>query len=124
VTALEVEAHAVVATRNCKEPLCDREAEDARGRYAGLCAPHKRAKIDADRAERASRPREVRVIGTLALTAAAMQRQARRVDRASKKLEIERAELRRAYLRFGVEAGFLTPTTNSIPTRRGVLDHG
>jgi hypothetical protein len=109
MATLEVEAHTLVATRTCKEPLCDRDAEDARGRYAGLCSPHKRAKIEADRAERASRPREERVLGTLAMTAAAMQRQARRVDRASKKLQTERAELRRVYLRFGVEAGFLTP---------------
>lgn len=100
--------HDLVATRLCKTPGCDGDAEDARGRYAGLCTPHKRARIDADRGQlrdMAARPR----LGELSAVAAELTRRARRVERASKKLDDERAELRRVYLRFGVEAGFLNP---------------
>lgn len=97
-----------VVTRDCKERLCPEEAEDSRGRYAGLCRIHKAEAVAAMRVQQTGTPRP-RSTGELAAVAAELGKQARRVDRASKKLELERAELRKVYLRFGLEAGFLNP---------------
>lgn len=105
-----IAAHEIVTTAFCKIAGCEDEVKSRRGRYAGLCESHQAAAIDAVRAdlgEHGSRPRRPKT--ELGAAAAELQRQARRVDRASKKLDEARAELRSAYLQFGVAAGFLTP---------------
>lgn len=115
MTGLVVEfgAHDLVQTKPCKIPGCEWEAEDQRGRYAGLCSDHKKAKIEDDRGsmQRASAAAgaQRQRVGTPAAVATAkeLHKQARTVARTEAKLADERDELRRIYLRFGVEAGFL-----------------
>lgn len=106
-----VDLTAEIVTVLCKEPCCIEEAEDTRGRYAKLCRVHKAERIEGDREHLRSMARQPkpRVRGALGEVAGELRKQALRVERASKKLDDERAELRRVYLRFGVEAGFLNP---------------
>lgn len=88
-------AHALTTTRDCKIEHCPWDAEDARGRYAGLCRDHKRAVIAADAEQRASTARAVRRPADGSIIGAAQQ-----VLGASRKLEkalaaVYKAELRR-----------------------------
>lgn len=103
-------AHTIVKTRLCKIAGCVDDARDARGRFAGLCDHHKLAAIAQARADgtwggrRPGSPQSVTADGELVASARALARQARRVERAKTALDRERHELRKIYLRFGVEA--------------------
>lgn len=44
-----IDAQTVGETRFCKRGGCPGEACDTRGRYAGLCLPHKRQQIEEDK---------------------------------------------------------------------------
>lgn len=88
-------AHDLTVTRDCKIEHCPWDAEDSRGRYAGLCRDHKRAVIAADTEQRLTRAHAVRRPAEGRIIAAAQQ-----VLAASRKLEVAldgvyKAELRR-----------------------------
>lgn len=104
-------AASLVETRLCKTRLCAGEAEATRGRWAGLCHTCKQDAIAAARAAGTLGGRKTGVVagvdGELVATARELTRQARRVERAEQLLDRERHQLRKVYLRFGVEAGFL-----------------
>jgi hypothetical protein len=102
-----VAAHELVRTAHCRVLNCEEEAETTRGRYAYRCSAH-RAEKAADARQAAEQLREqARINGSIVATARALHKQAQRVARAERRLDVEQASLRSIYLRFGVEAGFI-----------------
>jgi hypothetical protein len=84
---------------------CEEVAEDRRGRYAGLCPPHKRAAIDKQRTRPglASSPTRAE----LAVRVELVKKAARKLQRAETQLEAARHEFRREWLLLGAAAGVL-----------------
>lgn len=107
-----IPAHDILVTRLCKERLGVEDAVAARGRYAGLCAEHKRERIAREREEGAfarwgAASAAARTGGPLVEIAVLLSKNARKVERAQKRLDEACHELRKTYLEFGVAAGFL-----------------
>lgn len=81
----ELDAHDVVATRDCKADGCPWDAVDARGEFAGLCAQHRREAIEASaraRVEANERRRAGAPAGEIAAAARAVLAESKRLEAA------------------------------------------